>query len=192
MEFIAKYGYFAVFLGSLIEGESVILTAGVLAQQGYLSLWGIIVVSFMGTLLADQFLFHIGRLHGNKLLAKWPSLEAKANRALNLLHKYNTLYILSFRFIYGIRVISPVIIGMSGVSIKRFSILNVIAAAVWSVLSCIAGYALGKGGVKLWDSVKEFGAEMLWWLPAVILLIVGILLVFKKLTVTSKNDLTQK
>ncbi len=185
MEFIEKYGYLAVFLGSLIEGESVILTAGVLAQKGYLSLWGIMLVSFMGTLLADQLLFHVGRLHGNRLLAKWPSLESKASRALNLLHKYNTLYILSFRFIYGIRVVSPIIIGMSGVTTKRFTFLNIIAASIWSVLSCLAGYALGRGGEKLWDSVKGFGRSM-WWLPVAILLAIVIFLLVKKLTYRPK------
>jgi membrane protein DedA with SNARE-associated domain len=180
MEFIEKYGYFAVFLGSLIEGESVILTAGVLAQKGYLSLWGIMLVAFMGTLLADQFLFHVGRLHGNRLLARWPSLESKASRALNLLRTYNTFYILSFRFIYGIRIISPIIIGMSGVTTKRFSFLNVIAAAVWSVLSCLAGYALGKGGATLWDSVKGFGLERVWWGLAVIIFAIALIWVVKK------------
>jgi len=53
-EFIETWGYFAVFLGSLVEGESVIFAAGFLAHEGYLSLPKIILVSFTGTLIADQ------------------------------------------------------------------------------------------------------------------------------------------
>jgi membrane protein DedA with SNARE-associated domain len=141
--FISTWGYWAVFLGSLIEGESVILTAGVLASQGYLSLTKIILVSFVGSLLADQTLFFVGHFWGKRLLARFPSLEVPAQRAFKLLHQYNTLYILTFRFIYGIRIISPVIIGTAGVAFGRFAILNVIAAAVWAVLSCSCGYLFG-------------------------------------------------
>jgi Uncharacterized membrane-associated protein len=56
-EFIEQWGYIAVFLGSLVEGESVIFMAGWMAQEGFLSLPKIIVVAFTGTLLADQSLF---------------------------------------------------------------------------------------------------------------------------------------
>lgn len=139
-EFIETWGYIAVFLGSLVEGESVIFVAGFLAHEGYLSLTNIIIVSFVGTLFADQVLYHIGRHYGNHLLDKFPSFRPKADRAFKLLRKYDSIYILSFRFIYGIRIISPLIIGSSGVEFKRFTILNLIAALIWSVGSCVAAY----------------------------------------------------
>ena len=141
--FIATWGYWAVFLGSLIEGESVILTAGFLASQGYLSLTKIIAVSFIGTLFADQTLFFVGHFYGQRVLNRFPALEAPSAKAFRLLHTYKTLYILTFRFIYGIRIISPVIIGAGGVSFRSFAILNLIAAVIWSVLSCSCGYLFG-------------------------------------------------
>lgn len=141
--FISTWGYWAVFLGSLVEGESVILTAGFLSAQGYLSLPKIICVAFIGTLIADQLLFHVGKYYGIKIIDRFPRLKKPAERAFELLHRYDTIFILSFRFIWGIRVISPIIIGASGVPFKRFSLLNLIAAAVWSVVSCSAGYLFG-------------------------------------------------
>ncbi|MEB3701453.1 DedA family protein [Candidatus Bealeia paramacronuclearis] len=142
-EFIQTWGYVAVFLGSLIEGESVILTAGFLAHQGYLSLPKIIMISFIGTLIADQLLYFLGRSYGERVLDKFPKLREKAERAFKLLHKWDAIFMMSFRFIYGIRIISPVVIGMSGIPPKRFAIYNVLAAAVWAILSCSAGYFLG-------------------------------------------------
>lgn len=139
-EFIETWGYFAVFLGSLVEGESVIFVAGFLAHEGYLSLTKIIIISFLGTLFADQVLYHIGRHYGIHVIDKFPSIQTKADKAFKLLKKYDTLYILSFRFIYGIRIISPLIIGSSGIGLKRFTILNLIAALIWSAGSCIAAY----------------------------------------------------
>ena len=175
MEWLIKFGYLAVFLGSMIEGESVILTAGVLAYQGYFSLWKLILVSFIGTLVADQGLFHLGRVHGHKVLKRWPKFASHSDRALRLLHRYNTLFIISFRFIYGIRIISPVIIGMSGVSTKRFTILNLVAAAIWSSASCVAGYMLGRFGVEAWEKVKAVGGQYYWLIPlACVLLLMGL------------------
>ncbi len=139
-EFIENWGYIAVFLGSLVEGESVIFMAGFLAHEGYLSLSKIIIVSFLGTLLADQALYYVGRHYGNHILDRFPSFKVRAERAFQLLRRYDTLFILSFRFIYGIRIISPVIIGSSGVGVKRFMILNFLAALIWSVGSCVIAY----------------------------------------------------
>lgn len=142
-DFIQTWGYLAVFLGSLIEGESVILTAGFLAHEGYLSLPKIIIISFFGTLIADQVLYLVGRKYGERGLSNFPKLQNKANRAFKLLHKWDGYFMMSFRFIYGIRIMSPIVIGMSGILPRRFAIYNIFAAAIWAVVSCCAGYFLG-------------------------------------------------
>jgi membrane protein DedA with SNARE-associated domain len=138
--FVQEWGYVAVFLGSLIEGESVIFIAGFFAHLGILSLPKIIAVSFVATLFADQALYHVGRHYGNHFLDKFPSFKPRADKAFRLLRRYDNIFILSFRFIWGIRIISPIIIGSSGVGFKRFLILNLIAAIIWSVGSCVAAY----------------------------------------------------
>lgn len=142
-EYGPSLGYFFLLLGSFVEGETVVLTAGFLSFKGYLSLPWIIVIAFTGSLVADQLLFYVGRYYGPGLIEKKPALKEKSKRIFALLHRYNVGFILSFRFIYGIRVASPLVIGASGISIRRFTILNIIAAAIWAVLSCLAGYMIG-------------------------------------------------
>jgi len=139
-DFVREWGYVAVFLGSLIEGESVIFIAGFFAHEGYLSLPKIILVSFVGTLLADQILYFVGRHYGNPFIERFPSMRPRSERAFQLLRRYDNIFILSFRFIYGIRIISPVMIGASGVGVKRFMLLNLLAAVIWSVTSCVVAY----------------------------------------------------
>lgn len=134
------WGYVAVFLGSLVEGESVILVAGFLAHEGYLSLPKVIFVAFIATLFADQALYHVGKHYGNHIIDRFPSLRPRADKAFYFLKKYDAIFILSFRFIYGIRIISPVIIGASGVPVLRFTLLNLAAAVIWSVGSCLVAY----------------------------------------------------
>lgn len=143
-EFVSRWGYWAVFLGSLIEGESVILPAGYFASQGMLSLQKIILISFVGTLIADQSLFIIGHLWGKKLLRFAPRLQPTTERVFRFLKEYGSFYILTFRFIYGIRIISPLIIGSSGFPFATFAFLNLIAAILWAVISCGTGYLCGE------------------------------------------------
>lgn len=155
-EIIQTYGYWAVFLGACVEGESVILTAGVLAHKGYLSLPKIMVVAFLGTLLADQASYWMGRRYGMSLLDQRPQWRARVSKAIDLLHRYDTLYILSFRFIYGIRIISPLIIGASGIDPRRFTLLNFISAFIWAVVSCGAGYLFGGVIDPLWEFICTY------------------------------------
>lgn len=136
-------GYIVLLLGSFVEGESVVLTAGFFAYKGYLSLPLIMLIAFLGSLCADQLLFFLGRIYGPGMLERKPALKEKAEKAFGMLHHYHVWFILGFRFVYGIRTVSPFVIGASGISIKRFAILNVIAAAIWATLSCYAGYLLG-------------------------------------------------
>lgn len=138
--YIESWGYVAVFIGSLVEGESVILVAGFLAHEGYLSLPKIILVSFLGSLLADQTSYFVGRYYGNVLIARFPSLKPRIDKAFYFLKRYDNLFILSCRFIYGVRTISPFVIGASGIGVFRFIILNFIAALIWSILSCVIAY----------------------------------------------------
>lgn len=154
-EFIQHWGYISVFLGSMIEGESIIFAAGLLAREGYLSIYKVTLIAFVGTLVADQGLYFVGHYYGKAFLEKFPSTQAKAERAFRLLHRYNNLFILSFRFIYGIRILSPLVIGASGIPIKRFVILNFIAAVIWSVSSCVAAYYLAQLLIDYWHLASK-------------------------------------
>ncbi len=146
-EFLLSYGkafgYLIVLLGSFVEGESIVLTAGFLAYKGFFSLPAIIILSFIGSLCADQLLFFVGRIYGPSIIERRPKWKEASKRVFYHLHRHNITFILSFRFIYGIRIVSPIVIGASGVAIRRFAILNFIAALIWAVVSCYAGYLLG-------------------------------------------------
>lgn len=144
VNFIETWGYVAVLFGSMIEGESIILTASFLAAHGYMSITKVALIAFLGTLIADQGLFFVGRRFGPSLFKKFPRLSQPAERAFKLLRKWDTIYILVFRFIYGIRIISPLVIGSSGIGVWRFVILNFVSAIVWTLASCGAGYMFGE------------------------------------------------
>ena len=68
--FIATYGYLAVFVGTLLEGETVLVLGGFAAHRGHLSLPVVMVVAFAGSLLGDQTMFWIGHAYGSALVKR--------------------------------------------------------------------------------------------------------------------------
>lgn len=143
IQWVQNWGYIAVFLGSMVEGESVILTASSMAYLGYLSLYKIMIVAFIGTVFADQMLYFLGRHYGPGIFDRFPKLKKSSNRAFALLHKFDVWFIIGCRFIYGIRVTSAIVIGAAQIPLWRFIPLNLLSALIWTLVSCIGGYMLG-------------------------------------------------
>lgn len=156
VEWIKDWGYWAVFLGATVEGESIILTASALAAMGVLSLPKVMIVAFCTTTLVDQVLFFVGRAYGPDLFTRYPKFKKPSDKAFELLHRFDIWFILSFRFIYGLRTISSVVIGAAHVSPARFIPLNILSAVIWTAISCYGGYFLGDVMFSMFQSFERF------------------------------------
>jgi len=152
---LAQYGYAFVFLGALAEGESVLLVAGFAAHRGLLKLPELIAVAFVAATLGDQLCFYLGRRHGPKLLARFPSLARRVERLQPMLQRHPDAAVLSLRFLYGLRTAGPIALGMLGVPRWRFALLNLLSAAVWSVAFCLLGYQFGNALHWLLDDLQS-------------------------------------
>jgi membrane protein DedA with SNARE-associated domain len=157
-DLVAQYGYAAVFVGSILEGETILLLAGAAAQKGYLSFAGVAALAFCGGTLGDQILFAIGRRHGVALLRRYPRLAARAEPVQQAIRRHQDLLIIGVRFMYGVRLIGPFVIGMSEVSARRFLPLNLLGAAVWAPLVVGVGYAFGHTLDWLLTGIARFEA----------------------------------
>jgi membrane protein DedA with SNARE-associated domain len=170
--FLKTWGYLAVFLGALVEGESIILTASSMASFGYLSLPKVMITAFMGTLLADQVLYMVGRHYGPSFFDRFPKLQAPSQRAFSLLKKYDVWFIIACRFVYGIRITSAIVIGAGGVPPRRFIPLNILSASIWTVVSCVGGYLLGDLMMELFHNFARIQKYIIG--AAVIALLLGL------------------
>ena len=179
-QLIADHGawfYPLTFFLTFLEGETFVIFAGAAAQQGVLDLRLLVVSAWAGSFAGDQFYFFVGRRYGRKLLARFPRQRGSVDIALEFLRRYNVWFILSFRFIYGIRNVSSFAMGTSGLSYARFLVLNFIAAGVWAVSFAGAGYLLGHAfEAMLGDLIKQFGLAML----GVFLFVVALVLALHK------------
>ena len=140
---VHSYGYAATFVGSFLEGETVLALSGLAAQRGYLALPWVIAIAAAGGFVGDQVYFGIGRLVGARVIARFPSLRPGVERASRLLHRYAVPLIIGIRFIYGLRIVGPMAIGMSGIHWLRFALLNFVGAVLWALVVAGIGYVLG-------------------------------------------------
>lgn len=170
-ELLRDYGYWVLLIGTFLEGETILLIAGYMASMGVLSLPLCIAAAFTGTFLGDQLYYYIGRFYGVGLIRRWSrAWRKRLRRVLLLLKKYDTWFILSFRFIYGVRNVTPFAVGMSGVHPLRYFLLNAIAAAIWAVSFGVVGFLFGKaveqflGEYQHWVLVGLVGIALTIWL----------------------------
>ncbi|MGB6379168.1 MAG: DedA family protein [Syntrophobacteria bacterium] len=158
---VDTYGYVAVLLGTFLEGETILVLGGFAAHRGYLALPGVILAAFIGSLCGDQLFFFLGRRHSQAVLARRPAWKARADQANRLLERFRTPFILIFRFLYGLRTVSPFVIGMSSVPARQFSPLNAIGALVWAVVVGTGGYLFGSALEVVIGEVKRYEVEAL-------------------------------
>ena len=140
---LQEWGYWVVFIGSIFEGELILLSSSAAAALGYLDIYKIFIIAFCTTVLVDQTLFFIGyKLGIDWIIKKFPKLEPAKNKAFKFLNKMDIFFIFMFRFIYGIRTISPLIIGSAHIKPIRFIICNFFSGFLWAALGCFMGYSI--------------------------------------------------
>lgn len=141
---IARFGLAAIFVGAGIEGEAVAITGGVLAQNGLLPVWGVVIAAGAGACIADQLWFWLARHYEQEKWVKRVERRPAFQRALRILEHHLILFTLGFRFIYGMRTVTPIAISASNIRSRTFVALNAISAAVWGVLMVWGGFLFGK------------------------------------------------
>ncbi|HEX3096797.1 MAG TPA: DedA family protein [Usitatibacter sp.] len=140
---IESYGYLAVFVGAFLEGETVLALAGLAASRGYLDFYTVAVVALIAGFAGDQFYFFLGRRSGTRILARFPGAQARAHRFDELLARWHAPLIVAIRFMYGFRVVGPILLGMGRVPAWKFMVFNFLGAAIWAPLIAGIGYAFG-------------------------------------------------
>ena len=165
-DYLQVHGYWVLFVGTFLEGEAILIFAGFLAFQGYLSIYGVILSAFAGSFLGDQFYFHIGRIKGQALLRFFTSMARKFRKALRLIERYGSFVAFVSRYTYGFRILLPIILGMTNLSSRRFLVLNLLSALSWAVVFSLVGFFFGKGASFFVDDLESYEPYLLLMLAA--------------------------
>ncbi len=181
LSFIQDYGYLFVFVATLLEGETVLALAGFTAYQGFLDLEKVILVAFLGGMLGDQIFFYFGRWRGKEFIARRPKLAARARSVHRLIERHSDLLIFGSRFMYGFRTIIPIAFGTGSVSGIRFFAINVLGAAVWSVIFGGGGYLLGDALERYLGHIHRAERNIILGLIAGALIVHGVGFLYRKI-----------
>src|ERR1700704_1602581 len=154
--------YVIAFVWTFLEGETVILFAGFAAAQGLVDPLLLLTAAWLGSFSGDQCYFWLGRRFGVRLLDRFPRWRHGVDVALHWLQRYDAGFILSFRFIYGVRNFLSFALGLSAVRWDRFMRLNFLAAGLWAASFVAVGFFLGHAfRAVLGDIARSFGLVML-------------------------------
>lgn len=153
-DLLRRFGYPIIVGWTFLEGETIVILAGSLSRKLDLKPELIALSAFCGSFASDQLMFTIGKYKGDAVLSAFPRIGRNIDRAAKLFKKYDIALILGFRFVYGIRNVTPLLLGISKLDYKKFFFLNFIGAAVWAASFTYGGLYLGKTFGK---AVHRFG-----------------------------------
>lgn len=177
---ISSYGYLAIAVGTFFEGETILVLGGFAAHRGYLALPWVLVWAFVGTFFGDQLYFYLGRLKGRAFVERRPAWRKRAAKVFRLLERHQVLLILGFRFVYGIRTVTPFVLGASRVPVLLYLVLNAIGAAAWTLAVGLLGYLFGAAFQALLGDIRRYEIYAFIGLAAAGLVVWGIYLLRKR------------
>ena len=154
LSLIGQYGYLIVFLGVLLEsagvplpGETVLIAAGVMVQQGNLDLGDAIAFGILGAVLGDQIGYWIGRKGGRPFVLRWGRYvlitQERLGYAEGFFARHGGKAVFLARFITGLRVFGALVAGISRMHWRTFFFYNALGGASWATTSVLVGYFLG-------------------------------------------------
>lgn len=154
MGFVADYGVVVVFLSILIEssglpvpGESMLVAAGVLASQGRLEFWQVFLAATLGGIAGDNVGYLLGLRYGRRFVYKWGVRAGlPKSRIAELERRFlerGPPIVLFARFIFILRQLCGFLAGTARMPWWRFSVYNVLGAALWSGAYAGGAYLLG-------------------------------------------------
>jgi len=173
-DLIRDWGYIILFLYSFGGGFLALVVAGILAFSGELNIFVVIMVAGAANFVGDQFLFTLARK--NKAQAK--QMMQKHRRKIAMAHlmmrKYGSWVIFLQKYIYGIKTLIPLAMGLTKYDYRKFLVFNIFATALWAIFIGMASYMMGDLVYTYIEEFKSYGLAFV----AVILL--AVFLLFRK------------
>jgi membrane-associated protein len=156
IELIKTAGYIGLFgiifaesgllIGFFLPGDSLLFTAGFLASQGFLNIYILIGLTFIGAVLGDSVGYWFGKKTGNKIFTKEDSLLFKKDnihKSEEFFKKHGAKAIVLARFVPIVRTFTPILAGVGTMHYKTFLKFNVVGGSLWTIGVSLLGYFLG-------------------------------------------------
>ncbi len=134
-------GYIASFLGTLIEGEILLLTSVISAKLGYFNFFGGLLAAFLGAFVKDTIKFLIVKKQGKKLLQRKPRLQERINNASGWYNIRPLFYLSFYRVMYGFGTVIIILSGLKEeISYTKFALHSALGIGLWIAILGGLGY----------------------------------------------------
>ncbi len=179
-----EHGYVILFAWSILEGEMGLIMGGLLCHTGDMWLPFAIFIAGLGGFVGDQIYFYIGRYNKSYVHKNFKGQRRKFALAHLLLKKYGWPIIFVQRYMYGMRTVIPISIGLTRYSAKMFAFINLLSAWAWAAMTIVPVWYFGDEILKVLEIAKEY-----WYVavPFGILIAVSILYYFSTATKKEKK-----
>lgn len=173
LHWVQQLGYFGIMLGLMIEvipSEIVLAYGGYLVSTGAINYFGAVFFGTVGGVIAQLFIYWIGRYGGRPVLEKYGKYilikKSHIDHAEAWFDKYGSGVIFTARFIPVVRHAISIPAGISRMSHMRFILLTTLAIIPWSALFVYLGTLLG----SQWENIDDIASK--YTLPLVVAAIV--------------------
>ncbi|MCU1593755.1 MAG: hypothetical protein JWO12_1147 [Frankiales bacterium] len=163
----------SAFVGFVVPGEIGVLLGGVLANQGKLPLWAVLVAGIGGAILGDSVGYWVGKRWGEALLSKIPNRilrQEHVTRAEDSIRRNGGKAVFVGRFTAALRVLIPGLSGMSHVPYRKFLLWNVAGGVLWASGFVLLGYLAGSQYQRVAHNATLFGIGLLVLIAGVVVL----------------------
>lgn len=182
-----EYGYIILFAWSILEGEMGLIMGGLLCHTGDMWLPIAIFVAGLGGFVGDQIYFYIGRYNKSYVYKKFKGQRRKFALAHLLLKKYGWPIIFAQRYMYGMRTIIPISIGLTRYDAKMFAFINILSAWMWAAITIVPVWYFGEEILKLLEIAKEH-----WYFAVPFAIIFGGSIIYYFQVATKKKNKKEK
>ncbi|MCH9814531.1 MAG: DedA family protein [Epsilonproteobacteria bacterium] len=158
---------------------------GIMCHTGHMNLYLAIFIAGLGGFVGDQIYFYIGRYSKKYIHRKMRNHRRKFAVAHLLLKQYGWPLIFVQRYLYGLRTVIPMSIGVTRYDAKKFAFINLISAWIWAALTIIPAYIFGEEILKALSWAKDH-----WYFALPIL--AGILFGAYRVTKTIEKNLEKR
>lgn len=124
--FFTSFAESLAFVGLLMPGAALMLTAGALITTGALSFWPTMAWAACGAVFADGISFWLGhrfkeQIRSFSLFARYPEVLAQGEK---FFHRHGGKSVFLGRFVGPVRPVIPIVAGMLGMGQARFTVYN--------------------------------------------------------------------
>lgn len=135
-----------LLVGFFLPGDSLLITAGLIAAQGYLDIFVLNISLILAAIIGDQVGYLFGRKTGPRIFKREKSrFFAKDHlvKANHFYEKYGGKAIIYARFVPFARTFAPIVAGVGMMDYRKFISFNIIGGFLWVLSMTLAGYFFG-------------------------------------------------